>query len=502
MLNKFFNKLKFVTFALILSCFLLTLTVTPSNAQSGTTDDQLKKAVLNSNPFTAFVNAISNTVQGTSLQKFTSNTLTYIIEGSLLILVGCDPEGKIAVCNKDFKTGAVNTTGTMIGMLYTPQASGVEYVASTLKDFGLVESAYAQTGSGFENLEPLRGVWQSFRNITYMLFVIIFLVIGLAVMFRYRLNPQTVVTVQLALPRIIIALLLVTFSYAIAGFVIDLLYIVISLMAVAFADVGVPGWTYTAQALQQQFTEMGFFAAFRTLFEQVGWGTPVAISAYLAGLVTAVTALFAAPVAPAAGLATLTVGSILLTLILVIIVFWILIRLFLSLLQSYIAILLLVVFGPIYITAGIIPGFGGFGSWLRSLVANLATFAGVAFVLMLGLVLVKASETGGLWQPPVVFGGAVGTAVSAQIRLIIGFGILLIVHQVPNAVRNAFGIRGLGIAPDAGATHAGWWPVRTPLSMLASGAESQATQLERDAGMFAGIYHRIGAGIARGIAGK
>ena len=46
-------------------------------------------------------------------------------------------------------------------------------------------------------------------------------------MFRVKINPQTVVSLQTMIPKLIITMLLVTFSFAIAGFVIDLVYVII-----------------------------------------------------------------------------------------------------------------------------------------------------------------------------------------------------------------------------------------------------------------------------------
>lgn len=44
-------------------------------------------------------------------------------------------------------------------------------------------------------------------------------------MFRVKISPQTVITIQNLLPKIIFALILITFSYAIAGFLMDLMYV-------------------------------------------------------------------------------------------------------------------------------------------------------------------------------------------------------------------------------------------------------------------------------------
>jgi hypothetical protein len=57
-----------------------------------------------------------------------------------------------------------------------------------------------------------------------MLFIIIFLVIGMAIMLRVRIDPRTVMTIQNQIPKIIIGVVMVTFSFAIAGFLIDMMW--------------------------------------------------------------------------------------------------------------------------------------------------------------------------------------------------------------------------------------------------------------------------------------
>ena len=54
------------------------------------------------------------------------------------------------------------------------------------------------------------------------------------IMFRSKVG-QAAITVQQAIPSILIALLAVTFSYAIAGFLIDLMYLMMYMLAGLFA---------------------------------------------------------------------------------------------------------------------------------------------------------------------------------------------------------------------------------------------------------------------------
>jgi len=64
------------------------------------------------------------------------------------------------------------------------------------------------------------------------------------IMFRIKINPQTAITIQLALPKLIITLLLITFSYAIAGFMIDIFYLIWGIITNLLISQGLaPKWS-------------------------------------------------------------------------------------------------------------------------------------------------------------------------------------------------------------------------------------------------------------------
>lgn len=50
-----------------------------------------------------------------------------------------------------------------------------------------------------------------FRNLAYLFFVVIFLVIGFMIMFQDQVSPSEAITAQQAIPSLIIAMLAVTF---------------------------------------------------------------------------------------------------------------------------------------------------------------------------------------------------------------------------------------------------------------------------------------------------
>ncbi|MBI4035681.1 hypothetical protein HY383_01905 [Candidatus Daviesbacteria bacterium] len=123
--------------------------------------------------------------------------------------------------------GALGTTTSLIGALYThPPVRTADYLASVRQNFGIVKEANAQVvGSGAQVLNPILSLWQVSRNISYVIMIIIFLVIGLMVMFRNKINPQTVITAQAALPGLVIGLVMITFSFFFAGLISDMAFV-------------------------------------------------------------------------------------------------------------------------------------------------------------------------------------------------------------------------------------------------------------------------------------
>ncbi|MBI2338250.1 hypothetical protein HYU95_03650 [Candidatus Daviesbacteria bacterium] len=123
--------------------------------------------------------------------------------------------------------GVLGATTSLIGALYqNPPVRTVDYLASVGEGFGIVKTANAQVvGSGAAVLSPILKLWQVSRNISYVIMILVFLVIGLMVMFRNKINPQTVISAQAALPGLVIGLVMITLSYFLAGLISDIAFV-------------------------------------------------------------------------------------------------------------------------------------------------------------------------------------------------------------------------------------------------------------------------------------
>ncbi|HEX9804111.1 MAG TPA: hypothetical protein VGA67_00350 [Candidatus Dojkabacteria bacterium] len=104
------------------------------------------------------------------------------------------------------------------------------------------EGTTYRPGTGFAILAPLQGLWAWSRNLTYILFIIIIIIISFLILFRKNLGGQTPVNLFSAIPGIILSLVLITFSYPISGLFIDVITLGSNLMQnLILSGPGAPG---------------------------------------------------------------------------------------------------------------------------------------------------------------------------------------------------------------------------------------------------------------------
>ncbi len=366
--------------------------------------------------------------------------------------------------------GAIGFMGNMISTLYTPPLHTSDYFKDLASNFGISKKTYAQNtgGTGFQGLSPLIGIWSAFRNIVYLFLVIIFVVIGLAIMLRIKIDPRTVMSIQNQIPKIIIGILVVTFSFAIAGFLIDLMWVFIYLIFGIFS--GIPGVNLdnlnpsniqgqNALRVASHIKEGGIF------------GIASNVASSVQDLILNLLGIGTADGIKRGLLAIFTVGIselpyIIPFLIIVITLLIALIRLWFTLIMAYVHILLDVVLAPFWIIGGIVPGSPiSLSGWIRDLVANLAAFPVVIAMFMLGKVFMEAfgcdpkiqackDSLSHNFVPPLIGNPGDPNAIGS----LIGLGIILMTPNVVTMLKTALktpkfeGAGGLGkaLAPGLG----------------------------------------------------
>lgn len=370
--------------------------------------------------------------------------------------------------------------GNMISFTYTnPPASGIYWAYSSLQNAGFVPKTYAAEGIGFSTLKPLMNLWKLMRDIAYMLLVIVFIVIGFMVMFRMKLNPQTVINVENALPKIVISLLLITFSFAIAGFLIDLMYILIAIIIAILGDNNI---NYNIAKYQQDFVTAGpgkliiatYYnpliignALLNLLPSVLNIGVRVISMLITLRLANTLFGLIypGAQIFDNMGIATGIIGKfpsgiifwILLPLTLLlgfalipqVIIFILIIvtllllffRIFFMLFKSYLQIIIWVIFSPIILIFEAVPGKGSFSFWFKNLLAEVLTFPIVITLLIIGEIIAKTmAAPGTFWTPPFI------TGINPEAYgIIVGTGIFFIIPDIVQLVKQQLlGVKGLG----------------------------------------------------------
>ncbi|HEX8965200.1 MAG TPA: hypothetical protein VF820_02070, partial [Patescibacteria group bacterium] len=181
----------------------------------------------------------------------TQIALIDILSGFTCQLAGFDPATPDHKCLElNMKTGvigyATSHSDGLLGILasaattmYTTMpAHTSDYIAYVKSNFGIVKPSYAQSaGQGYQGLNPMVGIWVAIRNVAYLFIVLIFIFIGFAIMLRVKIDPRTVMTIENQIPKIIVGLILITFSFAIAGFLIDLMYVLIFLLFQIYSSI-------------------------------------------------------------------------------------------------------------------------------------------------------------------------------------------------------------------------------------------------------------------------
>ncbi len=153
-----------------------------------------------------------------------------VIAGEKCIVLGAG--GKIFGFNNSPEMGLFAYIDKAISAMYThPPTSGTLYLANLGTNLGLVDEAYAQSigGTGDRVLFPVIKLWQVARNVSYIAFILVFITIGLMIMFRQKISQQATVSAQAAIPGLVIGLVLITFSYFIAALIVDFSFITMKL---------------------------------------------------------------------------------------------------------------------------------------------------------------------------------------------------------------------------------------------------------------------------------
>jgi hypothetical protein len=394
-------------------------------------------------------------------------------------LAGFDPLSDKGQClGFDFKTKKItympNNSGGLVGFmgnsivaLYNPTihtSDMINYAVSGFHNpFG--EKSYAANISAGESaIAPLAKLWAASRNLAYGLLVVVFMLTGLFIMLRVKIDPRTVMSVQNRLPNMIIAILLILFSYLIVAAMFDASFV---LSAVGLNLIGsATGRTVSYAAATDTFSAAntfnggvggGFLAipwtsadAFKKIVNANISSIPFigALNWVLAFRPSYMFCQFDPPgwlswLKPDCGNESGAIGELAGQIAFVVILIAVVVSLFklwFKLIMCYLTILFNLVLGPIMILAGLIPGSGmNFSSWFKTIAANLLAFPSVLLFLALADAFARAiSGTGGTPPPtPPLLGITTGSSAS-NIGALLMVGAYFMAPGIPDEINKAF----------------------------------------------------------------
>lgn len=351
----------------------------------------------------AFYNAASSTDTSTVAadeDNMTSHSGQLGLNTAWIVLSTMAPEytgGAEAIQNNsniptDLKIGLTGIADQALVFAYDNQAN-VDVIAHLQNEWvpGYKDSTtglYAANGEnvpGYDSLMEagVAPLWNQMRNIAYVFFVVIMIAIGFMIMFRSKIGGQTMVSIGNTIPSVITSLILVTFSFAIAGLIIDLGGVVLSLLYTVFE-----GKSVSIQNFGQLFSIL-----FRGMDTQVATLINGRISDVLTGFSSNIIGGWFNMVWEFDKAALWGIVGILAAIIGAGIVLVGAIKLLIVLYKAYFELLLNVILGPIKILLGTMPGQGNMRTnWFTGIIRNVLVFPIVYFIVNIPVFLMQAGN--------------------------------------------------------------------------------------------------------------
>ena len=396
--------------------------------------------------------------------------------------------------DKNFEKSAFGLISKLIIIPYAnPPASGVYWAYSSLQKAGFIDKTYAAEGIGFAAMKPFSNLWTIFRDLSYMLLVLILITIGFMVMFRAKINPQTVISVENALPKIVVALILITFSFAIAGFLIDIMYVIIGITVSILSNNPSGGTYYDANTYKNEYMMANSWDLFRDI--RVRFGTqsvgaalgsaftqilplPIYVTLRLAGgvafifimkwvllfLVNSTTGVIGAEnlILVADGLGAVLknffnfgifpvytfmffiIGFVylipwIIALLIGFSILFLFFRIFFILFTSYLKLVINIIVAPLLLLFEAVPGKNAFKYWLLNIIGCLIPFPVIIFVFLLSyLIIFHTNPSDMTARLPYLYG-----IDSNSFRSMIGLGIIFLIPDFIKTLKEALGIKEL-----------------------------------------------------------
>ncbi|MGI5898192.1 MAG: hypothetical protein ACOX6Q_03485 [Candidatus Dojkabacteria bacterium] len=335
-----------------------------------------------------------------------------------------DEEEKVERCNRKIEKKIVDKL---------EEQKGTITLGKFIRNFGrtsgeLVYKKY-DTGYGYLQAMNIAPIWSKFRDIAYLFYVVILIVIGFMIMFRNKIGGQVLVSIGNSIPQVIVGLVLVTFSFAIVGLALDIGKTIMIVSDKMFAGLYSSNQDLSSQEQESlgsakvihldSLANMTDTAVYEVNVgtgvldsldeckdmytaagvDQGGTGLIGQVGKIVGGgiVVTLLNTAIKTPITDATGLTALAklggnlvlkgimlpfVIGLIYNIIILLVCAYASFKLFLTMFTTYIKIFLNVILGPLQILSGSIPGnSSAVTNWLKSVIANVLVFPAIFIVI-------------------------------------------------------------------------------------------------------------------------
>ncbi|MHB8362066.1 MAG: hypothetical protein ACYDBX_00390 [Patescibacteria group bacterium] len=353
--------------------------------------------------------------------------------------------------------GALGTMTSLMGSMYTARPeSGVGYFAYLGQKAGFINPTYAASASysggpiyGFSFLSPIEPLWGLTRNVAYFLLILIIIMTGIMIIIGGKIGGQIPITFMSALPNIVAAVILIEFSYALAGFMIDLMNILLSFVFFTFNYLGPNmGGNKFSSAFS---SNMYIFNVFGTQQNKI-YKALIAANPTITSLQNNAkhynTGVFGGLLSMLGGLAKVGTSSTpissIIAFIIAVILLFTAIKIFMKLLSSYIILVFLPVIAPFMFLFGAFPGQSKFyWRFFMGMFKALMAFV-VVYLIFLVMFYLDYGNNGkplafgnGNSLPLLGFSSISSTATTSVITSFIAIGLFVLIPKLVSDVQNA-----------------------------------------------------------------
>jgi len=368
--------------------------------------------------------------------------------------------------------GILGSVGGFAGSFYAnPPASLAYQISNTITNISPVQSANAQVNlgsslTGYGILQMIASAHSTVVSIVYVFYIFIFAVIAFAIMFRAKLGGQQYVTIVNAIPRIIVSLILVVFSYSIAGLIIDVSNIGLNVVYNIFVNsVDINVGTVKAPIMKKAsdafktdptfLSQLGPFSNKMSVFQIFGFSQATVFDSQNGVGVNFVPINFGAGdanrIVDSITNTIMTVASVsvngatganaFLVLLLAVAAITSMFKLFFALLKDFITLIFYPILAPIQFALVAIPGqeksaFNWFKTMLGSSLSFVAVYAVFVLIVYLGHGFLSTSAN--QWVPPLL--GFSSTPSISFISSLAAYGLFIISPGVPDMVKGMLNI--------------------------------------------------------------